>query len=264
MNTHWINPTIFELGPLQVRWYGLMYVIAFIVGSQLMKVLAKEAYSKISLEKIDSFVTHLIIGMFVGARLAYVFVYNWEYYSQNLSELLSVWKGGLSFHGALLGMIVAMIIFARKNKLRFFEVSDPLAVVAAQGLMFGRMGNFINGELWGRVTDVSWGFVFPGAGPYPRHPSQLYECLLEGLVLFCILWFGRKSFRYQGVASGAFLLLYGVFRFIVEFFREPDSQLGFFFGGLTMGQLLCFLMIVAGGILIGVAFKQKVSLAVKT
>ena len=246
MNNSWIDPVIFSLGPLQVRWYGLMYVIGFIIGAQLIKVLAKQGYSKIVVEKIDSFITYLIVGMFLGASLTYVFVYNWEYYSQNLSEMFAVWQGGLSFHGALMGMILSMIVFARVNKLNFFEVSDVLAVVGAPGLFFGRMGNFINGELWGRTTDVPWAIVFPDGGIYPRHPSQLYEAFLEGIVLFSILWFGRNKFRYQGVASSLFLALYGVFRFIVEFFREPDAQLGFFFGGVTMGQMLCFLMIIAG------------------
>lgn len=257
MNNSWIDPVIFSLGPLQVRWYGLMYVIGFIIGAQLIKVLAKQGYSKIAVEKIDSFITYLIVGMFLGARLTYVFVYNWEYYSQNLSEVFSVWQGGLSFHGALLGMILSMITFARMNKLNFFEVSDVLAVVGAPGLFFGRIGNFINGELWGRTTDVPWGIVFPDGGIYPRHPSQLYEAALEGVVLFCILWFGHKKFRYQGVASALFLTFYGVFRFIVEFFREPDAQLGFFFGGVTMGQMLCFIMIVAGGVMFTYALKQK-------
>lgn len=257
MNNSWIDPVIFSLGPLQVRWYGLMYVIGFVIGGQLLKFLAKEGYSKIAVEKIDSFVTYLIAGMFLGARLTYVFVYNWEYYSQNMDEILAVWKGGLSFHGALMGMIVAMVIFARRNKLTFFEVSDVLAVVGAPGLLFGRLGNFINGELWGRVSDVPWALVFPDGGIYARHPSQLYEAFFEGLVLFLILWFGRKKFRYQGVASGLFLALYGIFRFGIEFFREPDAQLGFFFGAVTMGQLLCFIMIVAGGCLLTYALKIK-------
>lgn len=257
MNTSWIDPVIFSMGPLQVRWYGLMYVIGFIIGGQLLKKLANDGYSKIAIDKIDSFITYLIAGMFVGARLTYVFVYNWEYYSQNLGELFAVWKGGLSFHGALMGMILAMIFFARKNKLTFFEVSDVLAVVGAPGLFFGRIGNFINGELWGRASDVPWAIIFPGAGPYPRHPSQLYEAALEGLVLFLVLWFGYKKFRYYGIASGLFLFLYGIFRFIVEFFREPDSQLGFYFGGITMGQMLCFIMIIAGIVLLRVAIKKK-------
>jgi len=258
MSTSWFDPVIFSLGPLQVRWYGLMYVIGFVIGGQLLKIMCKEGYSKISVEKIDSFITYLIIGMFIGARLTYVFVYNWEYYSQNLNELLAVWKGGLSFHGALIGMVAALVLFARKNKLKFFEVSDILAVGVGPGLFFGRIGNFINGELWGRASNVPWAMVFPDAGPYPRHPSQLYEAVLEGLVLFLVLWFSHKRFRFYGIASGAFLLMYGTFRFVIEFFREPDSQLGFFFGGLTMGQILCFLMIMAGALFIRAALKKKI------
>jgi phosphatidylglycerol---prolipoprotein diacylglyceryl transferase len=242
-----IDPVIFSLGPLQVRWYGLMYVIAFLIGGYLFKRLVKEDLFKIPVERIDSLITHGIIGMFLGARLIYVFVYNWNYYQNHLDEILSVWKGGLSFHGAIIGITVALYFFAKRNKVRLLHVVDCSVVVGTQGLFFGRMGNFINGELYGRTTDLPWGLIFPGGGPYPRHPSQLYEGILEGLVLFTVLWLFRKKLARTGLASSFFIIGYGFFRFFIEFFREPDSQLGYYFGGtITMGQILCFIMVCVG------------------
>jgi phosphatidylglycerol:prolipoprotein diacylglycerol transferase len=243
MNSNWIDPVIFSLGPLQVRWYGAMYVLGFVVGSFLLKYLADKKFWPLSKEHIDKYVTWLIVGMFLGARLAYVFVYNWEYYSTNLGEVLAVWKGGLSFHGALVGMCLSTFIFAKKNNVHFFQLSDSLAVAGAPGLLFGRIGNFINGELYGRVTDSWLGIVFPAGGPFPRHASQLYEGFLEGIVLFGILFYLHRRQRFYGVVSGAFLIGYGVFRFTVEFFREPDAQLGYYLGYFTMGQFLCVIMI---------------------
>ena len=246
MNFPQIDPVIFSLGPLQVRWYGLMYVIGFLIATYLFKVLIRRGFFKVTEEKVDTLVTTMIICMFVGARLTYVFVYNWDYYSQNLSELLSVWQGGLSFHGALIGLITGGVIFARQNKISWLQVMDSVALAGTIGLFFGRMGNFINGELYGRITDHWLGVVFPGGGPLPRHPSQLYEAFLEGLVLWAILWIVLKRVKNYGIISSLLLLGYGVFRFMVEFIREPVQQLGFYFGSMTMGQILCFLMILAG------------------
>jgi phosphatidylglycerol:prolipoprotein diacylglycerol transferase len=255
METHYIHtidPVIFDLGPLQIRWYGLMYVIGFLISGYLLKILVRKKFFKVTEDKIDSLVTHMIICMFIGARTAYVFIYNWDYYSKNLMDLLAVWKGGLSFHGALVGLIVGGYIFAKKNKLHFFEVMDSVALVGTQGLFFGRMGNFINGELYGRPTTSKFGIIFlNGGGPMPRHPSQLYEAFLEGILLSIILWVVEKKTKTYGMVSAFFMIGYGAFRFIVEFFREPDSQLGYYFGFITMGQILCFLMVGAGlGILI--------------
>lgn len=243
MNQEWIDPVIFSLGPLQVRWYGAMYVVGFLVGSAILKYLADKKFWQAPKEAIDKYVTWLIIGMFLGARIFYVFIYNWEYYSTNFLDIFSVWKGGLSFHGAVVGMCLVTYLFARKYKLHFFHIGDCMAVAGSPGLFFGRMGNFINGELYGRVTDSWAGIVFPGGGPFPRHASQLYEGILEGIVLFVILFWIHRRQRFYGVVSTFFLIGYGTFRFIVEFFREPDAQLGYYFGYFTMGQILCFLML---------------------
>lgn len=250
MSTQWFDPVIFSLGPVQVRWYGLMYVLGFVVGGFILKRLARRNFWPLPVESIDKYITTIIIGMFIGARLVYVFVYNWDYYSNNLLDLLAVWKGGLSFHGAVLGMCIATWLFARKHKLHFFQLGDCMAVAGTPGLLFGRIGNFINGELYGRVTDSWAGVVFPDGGPFPRHPSQLYEGLLEGIVLFALLYVVHKRERFYGVCSALFLAGYGVFRFIVEFFREPDAQLGYFFGFLTMGQILCLLMLPASALML--------------
>jgi phosphatidylglycerol:prolipoprotein diacylglycerol transferase len=244
MNQEWIDPVIFSLGPLQVRWYGAMYVLGFLIGGALLKYLCDKKFWPLDKEAIDKYITMLIIGMFLGARLFYVFLYNWEYYSVNLSDILSVWKGGLSFHGAVFGMCVSSYILAKKNNLHFLQVTDCLAVAGTPALFFGRLGNFINGELYGRVTDSWAGIVFPGGGPFPRHASQLYEGILEGIVLAAILFYVHKRERFYGVVSAGFLLGYGAFRFIVEFFREPDAQLGYYFGYFTMGQFLCLAMVV--------------------
>jgi phosphatidylglycerol:prolipoprotein diacylglycerol transferase len=242
MNQEWIDPVIFSAGPLQVRWYGAMYVLGFVVGGFILKYLAGKKFWPLSKEEIDKYITWIILGMFVGARLAYVFIYNWDYYSVNFGDVFAVWKGGLSFHGAVFGMCFATWLFARKHDLHFFQIGDCMAIGGCPGLLFGRLGNFINGELYGRVTDSWAGVMFPEGGPFPRHPSQLYEGLLEGIVLFLILFVIHKRQRFYGVVSSVFLLGYGLFRFIVEFFREPDSQLGYYFGVFTMGQILCFIM----------------------
>lgn len=251
-----IDPVIFSLGPLQVRWYGLMYVIGFIIAGLLLKKLVKRGFLTIPVEKIDSLITHMLICMFLGARFFYVFIYNWDYYSSNLTELFSVWRGGLSFHGALVGLIVAGFIFSKKNKIPVSEVLDSCCLAGTQGLFFGRMGNFINGELFGRVTDSPIGLIFAGGGPYPRHPSQLYEGVMEGLVLSIILWVLVSKVKKYGVISSAFLMGYASFRFVIEFFREPDAQLGYYLGEMfTMGQILCFFMFLLG--LVALYFTMK-------
>ncbi len=242
-----LDPVIFSMGPLQVRWYGLMYVIGFICAGFLFNRLIKEGFLQMDKKKIDSFITMQIMFMFVGARSAYVFIYNWDYYAYHLTELFAVWKGGLSFHGAVAGFFLGAIFFAKRNKLPVLQLTDITALAGPLGVMFGRIGNFINGELYGRVTDVSWGFIFPGGGPYPRHPSQLYESLFEGLILFLILWFIRTKVKSYGMITGIFFIIYGIFRYFIEFFREADAQLGYYFGGTTtMGQILCLLQIVFG------------------
>lgn len=258
MNQEWIDPVIFSFGPFQVRWYGAMYVLGFLVGGFILKYLAEKKFWPLPKEAIDKYITWLIVGMFLGARLFYVFLYNWEYYSVNPTDMFAVWKGGLSFHGAVFGMCLATWLFAKKHNLHFFQIADSMAVAGSPGLFFGRMGNFINGELYGRVTDSWAGVTFPGAGPFPRHPSQLYEGVLEGIVLFIILFAIHKRERFYGVVSAAFLVGYGTFRFIVEFFREPDAQLGYYFGFFTMGQILCILMLPSAYIMLLYAKKLAI------
>lgn len=243
---HHLNPVILGIGPIQIRWYGLMYVIGFIVAGQLLKKLTRQNFLRIAETEVDTLVSNMIIGMFLGARFFYVFVYNFESYSNNWLDIFAVWKGGLSFHGALIGLIVSGYLFARKHNLKWFEVMDAVALVSGPGLFCGRIGNFINGELYGRITNSSIGIIFPEGGPFPRHPSQLYEALLEGIILCSLLWLIKSRVKTYGIISASFAFLYGVFRFSIEFFREPDSQLGYYFNMLTMGQILCFLMMLVG------------------
>ncbi|HLE12608.1 MAG: prolipoprotein diacylglyceryl transferase [Bdellovibrionales bacterium RIFOXYD12_FULL_39_22] len=241
------DPTIFKLGVLQVRWYGMMYLIGYVIATFLCHRLVKEGLFKIPREKIDSLVTHMFLGMFLGARITYVLVYGQQQLFDDPLRIFYVWEGGLSFHGAIIGYAIAGLIFARKNKIHLFHVWDCVVTVGAQGLFFGRIGNFLNMELFGRVTDVPWGMIFPGGGPYPRHPSQLYEAFFEGIVLFSILWISRKNISRCGVQYALFLIIYGVFRYFIEFFREADVQMGYYLGGTTtMGQILCIIMSLCG------------------
>jgi phosphatidylglycerol---prolipoprotein diacylglyceryl transferase len=257
MSSHYIvdfDPIIISLGPLQVRWYGLMYVVGFVLSGFILKILSKKKFFTPGIDKIDSLITHMLIGMFLGARIFYVFIYNWDYYSQHFGDLFAVWKGGLSFHGAIIGLLVGGYLFARKNKVAWAEVLDNSCLAGTWALFFGRIGNFINGELYGRTTDSAFGMIFHGAGPYPRHPSQLYEGISEGLILGVILWLIYPRVKSYGFISSFFLIGYGIFRFIVEFFREADAQLGYY-GIFTMGQILCFIMILVG--LVGLYYSNK-------
>ena len=256
-----IDPVIFSIGPLQVRWYGLMYVLGF--GATLL--LVKHQIKKFDFKELDVHFENLnlvlIISLVLGGRLGYVLFYNLPYYLGHPSEILATWQGGMSFHGGMLGLILGALIFCRKKGLNFWRVADFYTVTIPIGLGLGRIGNFINAELYGRVTDVPWGMIFPGGGPMPRHPSQLYEAFLEGLVLFIILWLLKEKQRPpaawpSGSMMATCMILYGVFRIFVEFFREPDAHLGFIAASITMGQLLSGLMIGAGIILLLVRRKQ--------
>lgn len=241
-----IDPVIIKIGPFSVRWYGLMYLISFASSYLLVRYQIKKKGLAIDKKEIGSLYTFLILGLLIGARLGYVIFYNlWNYLKDPL-EILAVWHGGMSFHGGLIGSVLAGIIFCRKYKIDFWQLSDLVIVTATIGLGLGRIGNFINGELYGRVTDVPWGMVFPTGGPLPRHPSQLYEFLLEGATLFTILWLLKGRNLKRGTLTSLFLILYGVFRFFVEFFREPDLQLGFIIGTFTMGQVLSAIMLLFG------------------
>ncbi|GAB4018571.1 MAG: prolipoprotein diacylglyceryl transferase [Bdellovibrio sp.] len=254
-----IDPVIFSFGPLEVRWYGLMYVIGFLIAGSLAKKLIEKGFFKVPVEKVDSLIITMLVCMFIGARTMYVFIYNWDYYRQNLNELFAIWRGGLSFHGALIGLLVGGFIFAKKNKISWAQTMDVTALVGSPGLFFGRIGNFMNGELYGRVTDMPWGLIFPAGGPLPRHPSQLYEGIMEGIFLSLILWWLFKRVKSYGFLAVTFVMGYGFFRFIVEFFREPDAQLGYYFGVLTMGQILCLLMIFGGTVSLFIVKKLNIN-----
>lgn len=249
-----IDPVIIKIGPLSVRWYGVMYLIGFAASYLLVKYQIKKKKIAVGMKDIDALYSFLIFGLIIGARLGYVVFYNLSDYLKNPLEIFAVWRGGMSFHGGLIGAVVAGVIFSVKKRLDFWRLSDIVIVTAPIGLGLGRLGNFINGELYGRVTDVPWAMVFPGGGSLPRHPSQLYEFFLEGVILFLILWALKdKGFR-SGVISALFLILYGLFRFLVEFFREPDPQLGFILGSFTMGQMLSAAMILFG---VGILFYES-------
>lgn len=250
-----ISPIAFEIGPLVIRWYALAYVVGILLAQRYMGWLdAHRNTPPILGEKArDDVVLYGVIGIILGGRLGYVLFYNLEYYIDNLSEVLNVWQGGMSFHGGLIGIAVAFGLFARRHSIQPLKLMDLLGVVAPVGLFLGRLANFVNGELYGRVTHAPWGMVFPRGGPVPRHPSQLYEAGLEGLVLGLFLWFfatRTRALAYPGRLGGVFIAGYGLARFTVEFFREPDVQLGILALGLSMGQWLCVPMMVLGGWLV--------------
>ena len=241
-----IDPVFLRLGPLEFRWYGLMYIIGFI--SAYFIILAGVKRKKIGLTRDDvaDFVFTVAMGIILGGRTGYILFYNLAFYLDHPLKVFAVWEGGMSFHGGLAGGILAGLYFVRKKKVPIFRMADIVAPSIPVGLGLGRFGNFINGELYGRVTDVPWGMVFSAGGNLPRHPSQLYEAILEGPVTYLILWaLGRKE-RPDGVISWSFIALYGLFRFFVEFFREPDLQLGYIFGSFSMGQMLSFPMFLLG------------------
>jgi phosphatidylglycerol---prolipoprotein diacylglyceryl transferase len=245
-----IDPVLMRIGPLEIRWYGLMYLCAFALAYLVIRAELRRKGGPIPAESADDFLFHLILGVLIGGRLGYVLFYNLPAYLTAPWEIFAIWHGGMSFHGGLIGMVIAGWLFGRRHNAPFWELADIGALAAPPGLLMGRIGNFINGELFGRVTTLPWGMVFPGGGHLPRHPSQLYEGLLEGPILFAVLWWLRKRTRVPGEVLAAFLMGYGICRFSVEFVREPDPQLGFVFHGLTMGQVLCLLMIASAGALI--------------
>ncbi|NOZ11556.1 MAG: prolipoprotein diacylglyceryl transferase [Gammaproteobacteria bacterium] len=242
-----IDPVAIHLGPLSVHWYGLMYLVGFVGAWWLLLYRTGNMTAPWGRQEVGDLVFYAVIGVIAGGRLGYILFYNPAYYFSHPIEIFYVWTGGMSFHGGLLGVIIAMAWFGRMTGRGFFAVADFVAPVVPVGLGAGRIGNFINQELWGRVTDGPWGVVFPAGGPLPRHPSQLYEAGLEGVVLFVLLWWYSSKPRARGAVSGLFLVLYSMFRFLVEFVREPDAHLGFLaFEWLTMGQLLSVPMFLFG------------------
>lgn len=251
-----IDPVLLNLGPLQIRWYGLMYVIGFCASFYLIKKQIEAHQERKLAEHFETLNFILILSVVIGGRLGYVLLYNLPYYLAHPAEIVATWHGGMAFHGACITLIVAGAIFCWKKGLNFWKTADLYIVTVPIGLFLGRIGNFINGELFGRTTDVPWAMVFPDGGPLPRHPSQLYEAFLEGIVLFCILWLLRnKPYRKttawpHGSLLALFLIFYGIFRIFVEFFREPDVQVGFIVSHFTMGQILSTIMIITGIIIL--------------
>ncbi|MBP9743570.1 MAG: prolipoprotein diacylglyceryl transferase [Burkholderiales bacterium] len=254
-----ISPIAISIGPLDIRWYGITYLLGLAVGWALGRYrLSTKKYLNITPTEFSDLLLSVAIGLLLGGRLGYMLFYKTTVLFTAPWEVFMIRQGGMSFHGGLIGVIIAMLWFCRQNKLNFFAVTDFVAPLAPPAFLFGRIGNFINGELWGKVTDVPWGMVFPYAGDLPRHPTQLYEGFLEGIVLFLILWVYTLKPRPRMATSGLFMICYGLFRWIVEFFRMPDSHLGYIaFDWLTMGQLLSLPMVAVGIILIIKAYQEK-------
>lgn len=246
-----LDPVALHLGIFVIRWYSLAYIFGIVGAWLLARQMSRRSNSVFTVLKIDDFLIWATTGIVLGGRLGYVLFYNAHYFYENPMEIFALWKGGMSFHGGLLGVVIATLLFAWNKKIPPLAMGDILVCVAPIGLFFGRLANFVNAELFGRVTtSVPWAVIFPNAGPEPRHPSQIYEACLEGVLLFAILnsiwWFCPRLRNRQGFLFGLFLIIYGVFRFLLEFTREPDGHLGFVFSSFSMGQLLCVPMIILG------------------
>ncbi|MBK8320740.1 MAG: prolipoprotein diacylglyceryl transferase [Betaproteobacteria bacterium] len=254
------DPVAFSLGPLSMRWYGLMYLLAFVQFILLGRARIKRHPGFLTVEQLDDLLFYGMLGVILGGRLGQVLFYEPAYFLMHPLEIFAVWQGGMSFHGGFLGVLLAMLLWTRKRQFAWLDITDFIAPLVPLGLAAGRVGNFINGELWGRITESSlpWAMVFPQAGDLlPRHPSQLYHVGLEGIALFLILWFYTRSVRPRGAASGVFLIGYGAFRFITEFFREPDAGI---FGqsySISMGQWLSLPMILIGLLLLTMAYRKR-------
>ncbi|MDW7711704.1 MAG: prolipoprotein diacylglyceryl transferase [Deferrisomatales bacterium] len=244
---HDFDPVAFRLGPLAVRWYGLAYLAGFAAAYGVLRRAVRRGRLPLEPQAVGDLVTWLALGLVLGARAGYVLFYNLPYFAAHPLRAFAFWEGGMSFHGGLAGVGLAAWLFARRHSLGLLSISDVLALAAPFGLLFGRLANFVNGELYGRVTSLPWGVVFPAGGPLPRHPSQLYEALLQGPILWAwVAWVSRRFPGRTGAATAAFLGGYGVLRILVELVREPDPQLGFLLGPLTMGQLLSAVLVAAG------------------
>ena len=244
-----INPVVMSLGFIDIRWYSLAYIFAFILGSVIIKRLNSGSYRLISDDKIDKFFIWAIIGVILGGRIGYVLFYQTNLFFTKPTYILEIWNGGMSFHGGLIGMILSIYLFSLKYKIQFFYLSDLVSLVAPIGLFLGRISNFINTELYGRVTDFPLAIIYPLIDKNPRHPSQLYEAFFEGIILFIILlyYFSKKPHKFIiGNISGLFLIFYSIFRFLIEYLREPDYHLGLVFYYFSMGQLLCIPFLLAG------------------
>lgn len=255
-----IDPIAFHLGPLAVHWYGLMYLIGFSVAWSFAYWRVKKIDSWWTPTLLGDLVFYVALGVIIGGRLGYMFIYDLPGVLDDPTKIVKLWQGGMSFHGGFIGVVTAAWLFSRKVKKSFIEITDFFVPVVPLGLAAGRLGNFINGELWGRETDVPWGMIFPQGGMVARHPSQLYAFFLEGICLFIFLWIYSSKPRPPLAVSGMFVLGYGVVRFIDEFFRQPDIQFGFIaFDWLTMGQLLSLPMILLGATLLWFAYRQRLN-----
>lgn len=257
-----IDPIIFALGPLKVRWYGLMYVIAFLLAWWLAKRRCARSDSPVNSEQVDDLMFYGMLGVIVGGRVGYALVYGWDQFTSDPFYLLKITQGGMSFHGGLAGVMIAMWLYGRRLGRSIWSLTDFVAPIVPLGLGFGRIGNFINGELWGKETEVAWAFVVNGVSV---HASQLYEAILEGFVLFLILWIYSSKPRPYLAVSGMFLLFYGIFRFFVEFYRVPDDHLDYLaLGWVTMGQILSAPMILAGLMIVVVSYRWDFSTAARS
>lgn len=254
-----LDPIAFTVGPFSVRWYGLAYIAGFVVAAFILWRVAKRWKMLLTADELLLVIVGIAFGVILGARLFYVLFYNFDFYMQNPLHILMFTEGGMSFHGGLVGALVGGFLVCRCLGLSFLTMCDMAIIGAPWGLFFGRCANFVNGELWGKPTDLPWGVMFETGGFVMRHPSQLYEAVLEGLVMFCILYALARKVppRPQGTFIGTFLTLYGVFRCIIEFVRMPDSQLGYLLGPVTMGQLLSLPLIVVGIVILMVAYRQR-------
>jgi phosphatidylglycerol:prolipoprotein diacylglycerol transferase len=259
-----IHPVLISVGPIDIRWYALAYIVGILLGWLYARVLIRreQLWNRpvpMTVADYDDFVLWVTLGIILGGRIGYVLFYNPGYFAGHPLEILQLWKGGMSFHGGFLGCVLAVILFARHRGLSILSLGDITCAAGTIGIFLGRIANFINGELWGRTTDVPWAMVFPTGGPLPRHPSQLYEALLEGLVLFVVLavLIRAGALKRPGFVLGAFVFGYAVARSICELFREPDAQLGFLWGGLTMGTLLSLPLLLAGIALMAAAVRRR-------
>lgn len=253
-----IDPILFAIGPFKIHWYGVMYLIGFVSALVLARPRAEKMQVDWSTETLQDILFYGMLGVIIGGRVGYMLFYGWPQFMDDPLSLFRIWEGGMAFHGGLLGVIIALLLYSKAKKIHVADVFDFLAPLVPIGLGAGRIGNFINGELWGRPTQVPWAMIFPDAGPLARHPSQLYEFFLEGILLFVVMWWFIQKPRPRYAVSGLFLLVYGMVRFFIEFLRDPDIQIGFIaFDWLTMGQLLSIPMIIAGAAFVYYAYHKS-------
>ena len=265
MIVHNFDPVLIDFGFFELRWYSLAYILGILLGwLYALKIIQKtnidQNHKAITTKMFDDLIVYLIIGIIIGGRLGYVFFYDYKYYIQNISEIVKIWNGGMSFHGGLLGTIAAIYIFAKRNKVNFFHYSDIIACAAPIGLFLGRIANFINGELFGKVSSAPWAIVFPTGNNIARHPSQIYEALLEGVVLFLLINFfavRKKLLSKPGYVSSLFLIFYSIFRIFSENFREPDEHIGYILKYFSMGTILSLITLFAGSVLIFLIKKNE-------